>query len=728
MFKNRLYSYRYILYDIFCCFFSILSNGDYVGYTAEQLGAIKHPGEGHIKIPAVAGSGKSTVLAARIHRLLKEDIKHTSMLVVMFNVSAKKEFVRKLKSIIPADIPEVRTFHSLGNKLIASFVKKGLLSKYRLEKNNWRAIQIGKEAISQCVQPDELSDATTYKSIEDFLSFVDRVKSDIVGPEDIFFIMGINKNKSYFIPAFSLFEEMRHKEKIRFFSDLIYDPVLVLQNDKSARDWVTGHTTHILVDEYQDINAICQYLIKVIAGKTASVTAVGDADQTIYEFRGSQPRYIVSEFDNDFPNSTTFPLTRTFRYGHALSLLADHVIHNNHQREDTLCVSAEGTPNTEIDLFQTGIPNPVLTAINDWRSTGKPLNSIAVLVRLFSMSIPIELELLAHGIPYKVEGNDSVLHIKEINALIALLRLANGSLFSKDRIEDQAENVLDILSVPHIGVRADVLKPACMKIAKNPENAYQIIKGLGKGLQSFQTGAITERAGIWRAIEGMGDKTPIEIIKHYVATTNMYKRFEKMATYYDDAEEKIDAVKGLIAYAKGLGTPLDEFLNHFKELLNQEQLGNSLDTILITSVHRSKGLEWPLVIIPGLIESKFPHIRKKSGKNTIISPAALESERRLFYVAITRAINKVVLVTANDPDLWEWIEARRGGYPPIIDGQENRASRFLYEGNLKLSVEIGRKLHANDSKPCNFKAFDADLANEYLKKHGSSIRVQSSHK
>lgn len=694
--------------------------------TPEQAQAICSPIDSHMRMPSVAGSGKSTTLVNRIVYLLQKGVDPTHIRAVMFNRSARTDFQGKLQRQIPGVAPDVLTFHQLGNRILGTFVQRGWLPKGKIENRQYVQMQIGKQVLLNIINDQAKDVSFTQTLLEEFLFFVDRVKAEMETADEVFAMLGLNNTFWLFVPAFELFEEVRLNKGIRFFSDLIYDPVQILKTSSQACALVKNHITHLLVDEYQDINPISQYLIKTVAGSRASVTAVGDADQCIYEWRGSRPNYMVSEFDKDFAGAIDHKLTHTFRFGHALSLLANHIIVNNMDRDDKICLSHKSTKPTAIDLYRMGHPNPILTIAKDWEKSGRKLREMAVLVRLYSMSIPIELALLSNGIPYRIEGHESVLHIQEINALLGILRLANGSLFSQPEIE-LAQSLRDVFSIPHLGLKQNIIDGLCARIAANPQDAVRFIREAADNLPEFQVKEVYQRANLWNQITSMGSCTPETILTTYLVDSFLVERVRKMTAFSDDAEEKIEAIHGFIAYAKASMLGLPEFIAHIDQLRQneQDQVSENTDCLLITSIHRSKGLDWPLVVIPDMAEGRFPHIRKVNGKQMRLTQRELESERRLCYVAVTRAKERLTLLFPPDDQYVQWMEDHKTGYPPNIEGLESSASRFLYEANVKLSLHLGRNLHETKCAGVSIPLASPspEIANRYLNEHGIPGRV-----
>jgi len=396
-----------------------------VQLTEEQCKIVHHQG-GHAKVSAVAGSGKTTTMISRVAHLLEQGTAAPNILILMFNKSARDSFAAKLGELpLPRaqQLPEVRTFHALGLRLTNSFTKRGHLPQCKLITAEFLLEKYAKASISHVLEQLEGNEEWLSKeNLESFIAFIDLVKADTKPVNQVFLDLNFDERFDYFIHAFKLFEKTRKAQKIRFYADLIYDPVQAMLGDKQIVNWVSDNVDHIIVDEYQDINEIQQQLLKCIAGKRADVMVVGDVDQCIYEWRGAKPEYIISRFEHDFKGAASYTLSYTFRYGHRLSLAANHLISNNKLRDNKLCLSFPGTADTGIHCFEETARHPVLSVLQEWKKDKRKLQECAVLVRMFAMAVPVELALLEEEIPYCLEGHEPVFECREIMALCGLAR------------------------------------------------------------------------------------------------------------------------------------------------------------------------------------------------------------------------------------------------------------------------------------------------------------------
>ncbi|WP_260291940.1 ATP-dependent helicase [Sedimenticola hydrogenitrophicus] len=685
--------------------------------TDEQL-AVVHHGDGHARVSAVAGSGKTATLVARVLHLLDQGADPRRILALMFNASARRDFAERLQRAAAGHyptLPDVRTFHALGLRITQSCERRGLLPSHRLVTQDWQAFDASRAALEQTLGTTRNRDREELLSkerVESFASFIGLVKADVVGPEELFDRMGLDPELAYFVAAYERFEAIRQKEGVRYYSDLIHEPVIALHRDPGIAAWLGDHMEHVILDEYQDINEAQQQLVKAVAGRRAQVMAVGDVDQCVYEWRGARPEFMVERFFRDFPGAVRYQLTRTFRFGHRLSLLADHAIAHNRGRDDHLCLSAAGTPDTRIERrAETAQPHPLPAILDDWRNGGRSLSEAAVLVRLYSMSVPLELALLRQGIPYRLEGHDSLFECPEIRSLLGHLRLAAGTLFDSD---DSLATVETMLRVPQLGFRKAELARIAQALVKQPKYPDQLLRSLvNEEMSGYQRNRVLARAALWRQLQQRGKGAPAgELLRQVIEEAELYEFFRWSSPTPMQAQERQQTCESFLGFARESGRRAGSFLELIAELQARHRDGQG-ERLLITSIHRAKGLEWPLVILPGLVEGRFPYYLSPDQAGPV------EDERRLFYVGCTRAQERLCLLHPPDPELDRYEQTQESQVPPPY---RCVASRFLYEARTALSDRVGAAL-AGQAEQMTVAQAPA-LVNRYLQAVDAGFRVE----
>jgi DNA helicase-2/ATP-dependent DNA helicase PcrA len=467
----------------------------------------------------------------------------------------------------------------------------------------------------------------------------------------------------------------------------------------------------IILDEYQDINEAQQELVKAVGGRRAQVMAVGDVDQCVYEWRGARPEFMIERFFRDFPGAVRYQLTRTFRFGHRLSLLADHAIAHNRGRDDHLCLSADTTPDTRIERRgETAQPHPLPAILDDWLNGGRSLNEAAVLVRLYSMSVPLELALLRRGIPYRLEGHDSLFNCPEIRSLLGHLRLAAGTLFGA---ADSLPMVETMLRVPQLGFKKAELVRIAQALIKQPKRPDQLLRGLvNDEMSGYQRNRLLDRAALWRQLQQRGGGASAwELLQRVIEEAALYAFFHWSSPTPMQAREREQTCESFLGFARETGRRVDGFLQLIGELQAQHR-DRQGERLLITSIHRAKGLEWPLVILPGLAEGRFPYYSSPELAGQV------EDERRLFYVGCTRARERLCLLHPPDPGLERYEQAQESRVPPPY---RCIASRFLYEARTDLSDRVGAALAGQAEQPPA--ARTPALVNRYLQAVDAGFQV-----
>jgi len=646
-----------------------------VSYTDEQLRSIAHEG-GHSLTFAVPGSGKTHTMVGRVRYLLEQGIPDKSIRVLAFNTDAAAEFRERLQRTLPRGLaaPKVQTFNAIGHALVGLFEQQGMLPRLRLETSDGLLRRLAREAVKATLDESDADKAPSQDEHDAFVSFIGLVKSDIVTPEEVFRQFGLPSSLDYFPRAYRRFEQARLKAGVRFFADQVAEPVALMRANPDALAKVTNRLDYLLVDEFQDVSRVQVELLLQLLGTRAQLNAVGDDSQCIYTWRGSRPEYMGTQFDRFFPGATRYTLSRTFRFGHRLALAAAQLIGHNRNREDALCVAAPSTPDTQIELIRAtadGDQGAVVAAVEAWRRQGRGLREVAVLARLWAQTLGLELAFLERGVPY-VKAARSVFEVGEVIGLLGWLRLAAGSLSAEVSVEDVIRHML---STPTLWLQTQHLTALARAIAEAPGRAPDLLAAAARKAKAYTAERILTRAQVWRDAPRWAGRPAAEFLRYYAAETDLLKVFGDSATS-EDAGEKELSYRTLLEFALACGADVGAFvqrLDGLREARERYEAGG--DAVLLSTIHRAKGLEWPLVFVTGLEDGSFPSRRSD-----------IEEERRLAYVAITRAKERLSLVVPPD----EAFDAAWHGAIHRGPGTAKRtASRFAYEANLRISVDLG---------------------------------------
>jgi len=669
-----------------------------VAFTAAQRQVIDHE-TGHARVSAAAGSGKTATLVARVVALLRRGADPARIRVLMFNRSAREDFEQRLAAAIreaglAAEVP-VQTFHGAGYRLLQRLEAEGVVPRRRLETADWVGHRLARSALEAAVDGSEERPAVEDDEVATFRAFVDVVKADTRDPEQVYEeaaeLLGERPPRRH-LYAYHHFEALRDEQGVRLFGDLVHEPVQALLADSALARRFRNHFDHLILDEYQDINEAQQQLIRCIAGNRAAVMAVGDPDQCVYQWRGARPAYIVRRFDADFPGAASYTLPHTFRFGHAVALLGNHSVVRNRQRDGKLCLAVPDNPATAVHRYADHDPELYRRIITAHQEAGGRLADVAALVRLYSLAAPLELELLEAGVPLRLEGRAGLFQRREIRALLGYLRHAAGCL--AEPLPDgtgMAGLLTEMLMLPVAGLRRQEAQDIARRCAESRLAVGRCLAEAAGDLPAWKGKRLRGRVAALEAISRFGgDDLVAHVLDEIVGELALYEALESGSTSAETAADRIMTVDALRRFATGGGWGVAEFLERCDALIArsaQWQEAPPEDAVRVTSIHRAKGLEWPVVIIPGLAEGAFPYGGAEAGA------AALEAERRLFYVAVTRAQERLYLIHPQDPRLER---ALSSGRAERFDPRGATASRFVAEAQPACSAAAGAALHRGE--------------------------------
>ncbi len=628
----------------------------------------------HALITAVAGSGKTTTLAQRILALLEQGKDPRRVLVLMFNRAAKTDFEERLRTLAQgrfSSLPEVRTYHAMGLRLYRHFVRHGLLPAYRdpilsEQEISWQ-LWLG---IQRLVPADMQGNVRNQKKelIELASRLLDHSKTSLLPVSDSFDDLGIRRNYRFLTDVVDRYEDWRRAQRRISFADMLEAPVRLMRERPDCCAQVSNKMDIMLVDEYQDTNEVQHQLLKLIAGDRACVTVVGDPDQTIYEFRGASPSYILQRFNEDFANARALQLTTSFRYGPRIAELANRLIQHNRGRKPQRCEAHQANPATSLEVIATrDMAHQVASSIRSL-SRQHPGESIAVLFRVWSQAVSMELALLEAGLPYAIEHGKGALNDPDVIRLQSVLEVA-ANRWSGLEPEKRRLLMRDLLKFPHCGLKEEQASALAEGVSQSelpPGDALvDLLPDSLHGLQKFK---VKRLAGVLNRLPRM-KKDSATLLRWYAEETELFKGIMDLALTQEQGEERQSIIQQTIKYLKSLRLDPAGALGHFATLANQAANATSGGGAILTTIHRAKGLEWDHVIIGGLSERYMPY-RHKDDRTA--QAETLEAERRLLYVAITRCRQSLTLLHP---------AADTGGQPASAEPDET-PSRFLEEMGL----------------------------------------------
>ena len=502
-----------------------------------------------------------------------------------------------------------------------------------------------------------------------------------------------HKYNQYIEKIYDEFENVCILKNAVSYDDFVPIAVGILKNEKNIRQHENRYNI-VIVDEYQDINYGQQRLIELIAGNNADVMLVGDDDQTIYEWRGARTEYILNRYKETFSGKSflEYTLSHSFRFGPELAQCAENVISLNKKRSDKHIISYDFCQKSDITLFSgkesinIDSNNQIATEIPHLvRETGGDPRNIIVLARIYSQLSGLEIEFMKEKIPYRIIGRKPFFMRREITALLDYLYL--GINFDEPIDSEVNEKVRSILNMPN--------RKLPKRKIENVLNSYKHQNATLRDFFSYLTDRysplthyqIEKIKDLFEVLTGLHaiihkEDAPFAsiLIESVINCTDYYGHFENYYGKGEASEDRKLLVENFVQYSKLCKLSAKEFLLHINSMDITHGVQED-EQIVMTTVHRVKGQEYDFVIIPECRNGNMPCIINttnpifdKSG--TVKEPENsehIENERRLFYVAITRA-KKGVLI----------------GCPGIPDDKSKKLfdSNFISEMNLEATKEI----------------------------------------
>lgn len=592
--------------------------------------------EGPVLIIAAAGSGKTKVLTHRIAHLIEKGVGPEEILAVTFTNKAAGEMKERIAGLLKnkkVSMPLVGTFHSIGAKLLRKELDQ-LPTPY----NSTFTIYDSDEQLGlvKNVMAELEIDSKKFNP-RAILARISQAKTDLAGAEEY-----ADSAKEFFekvvAKIYPLYQKNFQISNALDFDDLIFLTVKMFQDQKNILEKYQNRFRYILVDEYQDTNRSQYLFLKLLAQKYKNIMCVGDDYQSIYAFRAADIRNILS-FEKDYPKAKIIFLEQNYRSTQNILAVAKNVISKNKfQRHKNLWT--ENQPGEKIYLSELDHERAegdfVAKTAREETRNGKKLSDLCVLYRIHAQSRAVEEALLKQGIPYRIIGGLKFYDRKEIKDVLAYLKLLHNqaNFLSLERIAN----------IPARGIGKITFSRLRQKHQESKDNLTEILKKeQEKEKTKTQQKTLTGLASLSSLVNGLteqGQKESLsKLIKKLLAETEYQKYLQEKTTEH---EARWENVKELLTVTKKYdhlkaAEALPAFLEEVALLQMTDEIDPEEKSITLMTVHAAKGLEFPVVFMVGMEEGIFPNSR------TIGSLAELEEERRLCYVGITRAKEKLFL-------------------------------------------------------------------------------------
>ena len=590
------------------------------GLNEEQLDAVKTT-DGPLLVLAGAGSGKTKVLTTRIAYLIESGVEPYNILAITFTNKAAKEMKERVFKLVGEvkDI-QISTFHSFGLYIIKRHYNLlGYERNFTILDGDDSLVLVKNIVKEMGLNTDDYNP----KAIRNKIS---GAKNELVYPEEYEKYAGTDFEEIV-CKVYKKYEERLKNNNSVDFDDLLILPIKLFSVYKDILKMYQERFKYILVDEYQDTNRVQYILVNMLAARYKNICVVGDNDQAIYSWRGSDYRNILN-FEKDYPDLKSVMLEENYRSTGNILKAANEVIKNNKIRKDkNLWTKHE--EGSKIRYHRASDEKDeasyVVKEIKDLLYDGVRREDIAVLYRTNAQSRNIEEAMLRENIPYKVIGSFYFYNRKEIKDLISYLKL----IYNKN----DDISLVRIINVPKRGIGDKTISNLSDKSFKLNKCIYDVI----------ETGKEQEFKKIIEELkENSKDANLTELVDLILDKTGIRKELETEKTV--DAEIRLSNLEEFKSitrtYEENSDSPtLEEFLEEISLVADMNEHKNETNVVTLMTVHAAKGLEFDYVFVIGMEEGLFPHLNSMETED-------LEEERRLCYVAITRAKKKLWLINA----------------------------------------------------------------------------------
>ncbi len=605
-----------------------------------QQKAVKQK-DGAVLILAGAGSGKTGALTVRIADMLEHGIRPYNILAITFTNKAAREMRERVDKLAGAAAQDVwiSTFHSTCVRILRREIDKIGYSKDFSIYDADDQEKVMKEVFKEL----NMSLTDKFFTVRTAIGEISRLKEEMISWED--YLKEVDKAdlRSWKTSrVYEAYQSRLFRNNALDFDDLIYKTVFLFRTRPDVLGAYQERFKYIMVDEYQDTNTSQYELIRLLAKKYGNLCVVGDDDQSIYGWRGANIRNIL-DFEKDFPNAVVIKLEQNYRSTKNILSAANSVIRNNKARKDKT-LWTENNEGSVIHIFraENDIEEAVFVSetIDQNALKGKAAYSdFAVLYRTNAQSRAIEDRFVKKGIPYKLFGGVRFYERKEIKDILAYLKLIDNSA--------DAVAVKRIINVPKRGIGDKSVEMAENIAAERGISLFSALGRIGEYPElKSKAKKIIPFYDFICGLKKRADEIPVHELIEAVAEETGYKA-ELEADGSDDAMMRIENIDELTAKAVEYEKSTDEatlsgFLEEVALVADIDSYNEDDDAVVLMTLHSAKGLEFPYVFMVGMEEGLFPGSRAISAPE----PKAIEEERRLCYVGITRAKKELFMTYA----------------------------------------------------------------------------------
>ena len=598
--------------------------------------------EGPLLILAGAGSGKTTVLVNRVEHIISSRLATPwQVLAITFTNKAAGELRERLVSAIGDEANDIwaYTFHSCCSRILRRFGERiGYTNHFTIYDTD-----DSRRVMKQCQKQLGIEDKLiNHKSI---LAEISRAKDSLISPDEYKQTSQNDFRKSKIAECYEMYQKELKKSDAMDFDDIIFNTAKLLEENEDVRDLYQTQFKYVMVDEYQDTNHAQYVLTSLLADKYKNICVVGDDDQSIYRFRGATIENILS-FENHYKGAKVIRLEENYRSTQNILDGANAVISHNKNRKGKTLFTRSGSGDKIVYktvMSESEESQYIIDEIIKNVNNGMKYSDHAILYRMNAQSRNLEVMLTKSGISHRIIGGHRFFDRKEIKDIVSYLAVINNPSDNvrlqriinvpKRAIGDTMfANVLEIAA--GLGMSAFEVCERADEFQKTSRSASKLM-GFTKMIRDFQE-CIEDGMGLNDLLQEVLEKTKYldflhEDIETYDDRVNNIKELSSMFIKYEEESEDAN---------------LSEFLEDVALISDIDSYNEDEDAVVLMTLHSAKGLEFPVVFIPGMEEGIFP------GNQSMFSEEDLEEERRLAYVGITRAKKKLYLISSQQRMLY----------------------------------------------------------------------------
>ena len=648
------------------------------GLNAQQREAVAHT-EGPLLILAGAGSGKTRVITHRLaHIITARRVPPSAVLAVTFTNKAANEMRERVAALLEGvrldSSPNVSTFHSFCVRLLRrdgdplAQIRPGFSRRFTIYDDDDQLAIV--KAAYRALGLEERE----FMKYGAALSRISHAKNLKQGPADLY-KQAVNSESEKLASVFERYEGALRAANALDFDDLLLEAVRLLRHHAATRETWNRRLSYVMVDEYQDTNRSQYDLMRLLSESHRNVCVVGDEDQSIYSWRGADLRNIL-DFERDFPNARTIRLEQNYRSTKNILAAAGAVVENNKARKGKKLWTEAGAGEM-LGLYAAfDAENEALFVADQIEKllVAHPEDRVAVLYRTNAQSRQIEDALRRYGRKYNIVGGFSFYQRAEIKDAVAYLKLAVSNTDSA--------SLLRIVNTPARGIGRTTVEQIERFAREKDVNLWDAIERIvdDQGLSTRSQSSLVAFRNLIQEISLVASSSPLpELVRFLLERTGYRQMLEQDRT--PDAETRLENLNELLnaaAEAADRGETVSDFLDH-AALVSEADAFDERAPVTLMTLHNAKGLEFPAVFMTGMEQGLFPHSRSMD------SEAALEEERRLCYVGMTRARKRLMLT-------WAKYRRRYGG------GEQERSipSWFLSEIPSHLILDLGAQDEAGE--------------------------------